>query len=48
VGLRAWNAPGVERTLTIEEMKFQAEWFYEGLMQSWTATDAFAQKQSGK
>jgi hypothetical protein len=37
VGLQAWNAPGVERILTIEEMKFQAERFYEGLMHSWTA-----------
>jgi hypothetical protein len=37
VGLQAWNGPGVERILTVEEMKLQAERFYEGLMQSWTA-----------
>jgi hypothetical protein len=37
VGLQAWNAPGVERILTVEDMKSQAERFYEGLMQSWTS-----------
>ena len=35
VGLQAWNGPGVEPILTIEEMKTQAEVFYEGLMESW-------------
>jgi len=35
VGIQAWNGPGVEPILTIEEMKSQAEIFYEGLMESW-------------
>ena len=34
VGLQAWNAPGVEPILNIEEMKSHAEVFYEGLMES--------------
>jgi hypothetical protein len=37
VGLQAWNGPGVQPIVTVEEMKLQAERFYEGLMQSWTA-----------
>jgi hypothetical protein len=35
VGLQAWNGPAVKPILTVEEMKSQAERYYEGLMQSW-------------
>jgi hypothetical protein len=35
VGLQAWNGPGVEPILTIEEMKSRVEGYYEGLMESW-------------
>jgi hypothetical protein len=37
VGLQAWNAPGVERIMTVDAMKLQAERYYEGLMSSWKA-----------
>jgi hypothetical protein len=31
LGVQAWNAPGVVRIVTIEEMMKQAERYYEGL-----------------
>ena len=50
VGLQAWNGSGVEPILTIEEMKSQAEVFYEGLMESWKVVtigdlDVIAERQ---
>jgi hypothetical protein len=35
VALQGWNAPGVERIMTVEAMKQQAERYYDGLMPSW-------------
>lgn len=35
VGVQAWNGPEVERIMTVEAMKHQAERYYEGLMESW-------------
>jgi len=50
VGLQAWNGPGVKPILTIEEMKSQAEGYYEGLMESWKVVatgnlDVIAERQ---
>ena len=35
VGIQAWNGSGVERIMSLEEMKVQAERYYEGLMPYW-------------
>ena len=35
VAIQTWNGPGVERIMTIEAMKIEAERYYEGLMPSW-------------
>ena len=50
VGLQAWNGPGVEPVLTLEDMKSKAERYYEGLMDSWMAVpsgdmDVIAERQ---
>jgi hypothetical protein len=35
VGIQAWNGPGVQRIMTVGEMKLQAEQYYDGLMSHW-------------
>lgn len=36
LGVQAWNAPGVAKIVTVEEMMKEAERYYEGLAGHWS------------
>jgi hypothetical protein len=36
LGVQAWNAPGVSKIMTVEEMMKQVERYYEGLSGHWS------------